>query len=80
MSRAMRRRLTRDLWLGLNHEFRPVALDIRGGPGEAGRLAARIGPQTQREQVGETKGSVDVKPVVEFKSDTDRKCRRCKAL
>ena len=30
------------------------------GPGEADRLSARIGPQTQREQVGETEGSLDV--------------------
>jgi hypothetical protein len=49
-----------DLWLVLNDDFRPAASHIRGSPGEADRLAAGIGPQAQREQVGETKGSLDV--------------------
>ena len=33
------------LRLVMGHEFRPAALHIRGGPGEADRLSARIGPQ-----------------------------------
>ena len=49
-----------DLWLVLNDDFRPAASHIRSSPGEADRLAARIGPQTQREQIGETEGSLDV--------------------
>src|ERR1700720_4292423 len=40
-----------DLWLVLNDDFRPAASHIRGSPGEADRLAAAIGPQTQREQI-----------------------------
>ena len=49
-----------DLWLVLNDDFRPAASHIRSSPGEADRLAAGIGPQAQREQVGETEGSLDV--------------------
>src|ERR1700724_3787300 len=49
-----------DLSVVFNDDFRPAASHIRGSPGEADRLSARIGPQTQREQVGETEGSLDV--------------------
>ena len=49
-----------DLWLVLNNDFGPAALHIRSSPGEADRLSAGIGPQTQREQVGEAEGSLDV--------------------
>jgi hypothetical protein len=50
----------RDLWLILNDDFRPAASHIRGSPGEADRLSTRIGTQAEREQVGETEGSLDV--------------------
>src|SRR5215831_17244685 len=59
----------------INHEFRPAASRIRGGPGEVNCLPARIGPQTQPKQIGETKGSLDMEPVVTFQSGTDRECR-----
>jgi hypothetical protein len=49
-----------DLWLVLNDDFGPAASHIRSSPGEADRLAAGIGPQAQRKQIGETEGSFDV--------------------
>ena len=55
-----------DLWLILNYDFRPAASHIRRGPSETDRLSARVGPQAQREQVGETEGSLDVQPVIGF--------------
>ena len=60
--------------LVLNDDFRPAASHILRGPSETDRLAAGIGPQAQREQVSETEGSLDSKPIVGFKSDTDREC------
>ena len=51
-------------------------LHIGRGPGEADRLSARIGPQTQREKIGETEGSLDVEPVVRFQPDADREILR----
>jgi hypothetical protein len=69
-----------DLWLVLNDDFRPAASHIRSSPGEADRLAARIGPQAQRKQIGKTEGSLDVQPVIRFKSDADRECCGGKAL
>src|SRR6202035_5866082 len=69
-----------DLWLVLNDDFRPAASHIRSSPGEADRLSARIGPQAQREQVGETEGSLDVLPVVGLESHADRECCRRKAF
>jgi hypothetical protein len=49
-----------DLWLVLNDDFGPAAAHISRGPNETDRLASGIGPQAQREQVGETEGSLDV--------------------
>jgi hypothetical protein len=49
-----------DLWLVLNDDFGPAASHISRGPNETDRLSARIGPQAQREQIGETEGSLDV--------------------
>ena len=69
-----------NLWLVLNDDFRPAAPHIRGSPGEAERLSARIGPQTQREQIDETERSLDMEPVVRFQPDTDRECCRRKAF
>jgi hypothetical protein len=69
-----------NLWLVLNDDFRPAASDIRSSPGEADRLATRIGPKTQREQIGETEGSLDVQPVIGFESEANRECCRGKAL
>src|SRR6266478_5237301 len=60
---------TGDLWPVIDHEFRPATLHIRRGPGEADRLSARIGHQTQREQIRETEGSFDLEPVVGFQPD-----------
>ena len=71
---------TGDLWPVIDHEFRPAASHIRRGPGEADRLSARIGPQTQREHIGEAEGSLDVQPVIGFESHADRECWRRKAL
>jgi nitroreductase len=71
---------TGDLWPVIDHEFRPAASHIRRGPGEADRLSARIGPQTQRKQIGETERSFDVEPVVRFQPDADRECWGGKAL
>jgi hypothetical protein len=59
----------------LNDNFRPPALYIQSTPGKADRLAARIWTQAQREQIGETEGSLDVQPVIGFKSDTARELR-----
>ena len=71
---------TRDQWPVINYDFRPAASYIRRGPDEADRLPARIGPQTQREQIGETERSLDMEPVVGFESHADRECCRRKAL
>ena len=49
-----------DLWLVLNDDFGPAASHISRGPNETDRLSTRIGTQAQREQVGETEGSLDV--------------------
>jgi hypothetical protein len=68
------------MWLVIDHQFRPAAAHIRRGPSEADRLSARIGSQTQREQIGETEWSLDLEPVVRFQSDADRECCRGKAL
>ena len=40
-------------------DFGPAASYISRGPNETDRLSTRIGPQAQREQVGETEGSLD---------------------
>ena len=69
-----------DLWLVLNDDFRPAASHIRSSPGEADRLAARVRPQSQREQIGKTERSHDVEPVVGFESYADRECCRRKAF
>ena len=37
-------------------------------------------PQAQGKQISETEGSLNVQPIVEFKSDADRECRRGKTL
>jgi hypothetical protein len=71
---------TRDPRPAINHDFRPAALHIRRGPREADRLSARIGPQTQCKQIGETEGSHDVESVFRFQPDADCECRRGKAL
>jgi len=68
-----------DLWLVLNNDLRPAASHIRRGPSETDRLSARIGPQAQREQIGEAEGSLDPEPVIGFKSNADRECCRRKA-
>ena len=49
-----------DLWLVLNDDFVPAASHISRGPNETDRLSTRIVTQAQREQVGETEGSLDV--------------------
>jgi hypothetical protein len=49
-----------NLWLVRNDDFRPAASHIRSSSGKADCLSARIGPHSQREQVGETEGSLDV--------------------
>ena len=54
------------MWLVIDHEFRPAALHIRRGAGEMDRFAARIWPQTQGKQIGQTEGSLDVQPIVSF--------------
>jgi hypothetical protein len=71
---------TPDLSLILNDDFRPAASHIRRGPGKADCLSARIGPQAQRKQIGETERSLDVQPVIGLKSNADRECCRRKAL
>jgi hypothetical protein len=64
----------------INCEFRPAALHIYRGAGEVNCLPAGIGPQPQGEEIGETEGSLDVQPVVGFKSDANGECRRGKSL
>jgi hypothetical protein len=68
------------LWPVINHHFRPAASHIRSRPIETDRLSMRIGLQTQREQIGKTKGSLDVEPVVRFQPDADRECCGGEAL
>jgi hypothetical protein len=67
-------------WLGVNHNFRPAASDIRRGTSETDCLSAGIRQQTQREQIGKTEGSLDVESVVRFQPDADRECCRGEAL
>src|SRR5215469_18450748 len=64
----------------IDHNFGPPSPHIHCGPGEMDRFAARIGPQTQAKQIGQTEGSLYVQPVVSFKSDSNRECRRRKTL
>ena len=46
---------------------------ISGGPGDVSPVAAGIGPQTQREQIGQTEGCLDAQPILGFNpNDTGR--------
>ena len=70
----------KDRWPVFNDKFGPAASYIRRGSGEMNRLATRVRPEAQGKQISETKGSLNVEPIVRLQADANCECRRGKTL